>query len=340
MAKIFLILLAAPIVFLQSSCSVLSEFPEDYFYSFLLADGSAVKLSFKKGDTLDWDTGAGRGTMKVISIDGGKFKLEQYNELNKKAGKVIITGEVFQDGSCRIYNPEWKEVWEGNLNGNSLVGKVNNIRSFKITWEIPSYLSSSIVKSSKLPFSNGDILKWNLGTTTGTMKVISLKDDNFSLEKYNDFNKKAAPVKMNGSINSNGDCRITSESGKEIWIGKLAANTITGKASNGYNFKISRSNAVWNMPFKQGGVLNWSTTLKKGTFKVVSVSSTGKFVFDVYKSNFKYLKDSRLNGEILADGTYKLIDEKYQEVWIGRRNGSEISGKINNDAKFKITGLK
>jgi len=299
-----------------------------------------VKLSFKRGDVLYWDTGASSGTMKVLSVNGGKFTVEQNNEKNVKAKDVRMSGEIFDDGTCRIDNPEWKEVWLGNINGNTLVGKVNNMYDFRITWGIPKYMSHTVGEVSKLPFSKGDIIKWSAGSGRGTMKVTSLVGDNFVVDKFNDFDKKKTPVRMRGTLSKNGNCVLKNDAGTEVWNGRLSGNVISGKNNKGYNFKITRSNFVLDMPFKTGGVLTWNANYRKGTIKVVSVSSVGKFVFDMYPSYSTRLKETSLEGEILADGTYKMINTKTNEIWIGRRNASEVVGMINNKSKFVIDGLQ
>lgn len=296
-------------------------------------------LSFKRNDILEWDTGAGKGTMKVLSVCGGKFTLEQRNEKNRQAEEVQMSGEIFADGTCRLENPAWNEVWTGNLNGNTLVGKVNNLYDFRITWKVPSYMSHSVKSVSKLPFSKGDVVKWSYGGVRGTMKIVSMKGDDFSVDKFDDFDKKKKAVRMGGSLSPNGACILRSVDGKEVWNGKLDGNTITGKINNGYNFKISRSNSVWDLPFETGGSLTWSAASRKGTIKVHSVTSTGKFVFDVYPSRATRIKETSLDGEIMGDGTYKMVNRKNGEVWIGRRDGSEIAGKINNTSKFVVGGL-
>lgn len=113
-------------------------------------------------------------------------------------------------------------------------------------------------------------------------------------------------------------------------------------------------------PFKTGDVLKWSTHKKRGTLKVADVSSLGKFTFHRYDTdapqndgvldkllNNKYTskstdrdKNIKLTGEILGEGTYKIENPTSHEIWIGRRDGNEISGKINNETPFNIRGLK
>lgn len=304
------------------------------------SNSSQVSLTFRRGDILDWDTGVGKGTMKVLSVNGGKFTLEQNNEKNLRAEDIIMSGEVFADGRCKIENVEYNEVWEGNLTGNALVGKVNDLHYFKISWQLPKYMSYSAKSVSKFPFSKGDVLKWTAGSARGTMKIISINGDDFVAEKFNDFDKNRKAVKMYASLSKDGVCVLKDSAGKEIWKGVLSSNIISGQIKGGYNFKIVRSNSVWDMPFKTGDSLTWNVNYRKGKAKVANVTSIGKFVLDIYPPYSNRLKETSLDGEIMPDGTYKLLDRKDDKIWIGRRDGSQISGKINNSTKFIIDGLK
>jgi len=89
---------------------------------------------FVAGKTLKWKTNASggqNGTLKVTSVTGAKFNLEQQNDKNKAAGVTKLDGEV-KDGKFYIYNRKWNETWVGSLSNGAVSGKINNAYTFQI----------------------------------------------------------------------------------------------------------------------------------------------------------------------------------------------------------------
>lgn len=74
--------------------------------------------------------------------------------------------------------------------------------------------------------------------------------------------------------------------------------------------------------------------------KVVSVSTNGKLAFQMYKDNWIYVKYVWISEEILPDGIFKKRNSKRDSVWVGVRDGTKFSCRINNNRKFKIKWLK
>ena len=90
-------------------------------------------VPFTNGKTLKWNTSAGQtGTIKVTSVSGTKFNLDQINVNNKAAGTTKLDGEV-KDGKVYIYNRQWNENWVGTYSNGKVTGKINNRYDFTIT---------------------------------------------------------------------------------------------------------------------------------------------------------------------------------------------------------------
>jgi len=88
---------------------------------------------FTNGKTLKWNTSAGQtGTIKVTSVSGTKFNIDQVNFNNRAAGTTKLDGEV-KDGKVYIYNRQWNENWVGTYSNGKVTGKINNRYDFTIT---------------------------------------------------------------------------------------------------------------------------------------------------------------------------------------------------------------
>lgn len=87
---------------------------------------------FRSGKTLRWSTDAGQnGTMRVTSVTGATFQLEQTNIKNVAAGIIKLDGEI-KDGKVYIYNRKWNETWVGTAVNGVVSGKINNGGGFRI----------------------------------------------------------------------------------------------------------------------------------------------------------------------------------------------------------------
>lgn len=218
-------------------------------------------VPFKYGDILSWQTSAGKGTMKVVYASKNKFKLEQFNEYNRLVGNMKMEGEIFPDGKCVINNPKWNEVWNGNIDRDCIVGKVNNFSKFKIWWNVaaknppsvkpaPKPAPKPIAKPSpkpapkpvanKLPFKRGEVLRWESSVGKGTMKVVSVSSKKFKMEQTNERNRAAGTMLMDGEILPNGKCVIKNPKWSEVWNGNIGDDSIAGDVNGRSKFKITR----------------------------------------------------------------------------------------------------
>jgi hypothetical protein len=97
------------------------------------ASAAVTTAPFLSGKTLKWSTGAGQnGTMRITSVTGATFLLEQTNVKNIAAGIIKMDGEI-KDGRVYIYNRKWNETWIGTAVNGVVSGKVNNSGNFTIT---------------------------------------------------------------------------------------------------------------------------------------------------------------------------------------------------------------
>ena len=88
---------------------------------------------FLAGKTLSWSSDAGQnGAMRVTSVTGATFLVEQTNVKNVAAGIIKMDGEV-KDGKVYVYNRKWNETWIGTAVNGTVTGKVNNGGGFKIS---------------------------------------------------------------------------------------------------------------------------------------------------------------------------------------------------------------
>jgi hypothetical protein len=71
-------------------------------------------------------------TIKVTSVSGTKFNIDQVNFNNRAAGTTKLDGEV-KDGKVYIYNRQWNENWVGTYINGKVTGKINNRYDFTIT---------------------------------------------------------------------------------------------------------------------------------------------------------------------------------------------------------------
>lgn len=106
-------------------------------YKFTLTALSAASTvstdPFVNGAVLKWSSSLGQnGTMKVTSVSGTHFTLDQVNVKNAGAGIVKLEGEA-KDGKIYIYNKKWNETWVGTVSGNTVKGKISGSIDFTIS---------------------------------------------------------------------------------------------------------------------------------------------------------------------------------------------------------------
>ena len=88
---------------------------------------------FVIGAVLKWSTSIGQnGTMKVTSVSGTQFTIDQVNVKNAAAGVTKLEGE-FKDGKVFIYNKKWNETWMGTVSGGTVKGKIKGSIDFSIS---------------------------------------------------------------------------------------------------------------------------------------------------------------------------------------------------------------
>lgn len=323
---------------------------------FIFAQAQAYENPFKVGDVLKWSTAAMQnGSMKVMSVSGDKFKIEQFNVKNKRAGGVIFEGEIIGEGKYKLTAARVNEVWVGDFKNGSIVGKVNGSCSFKINGV------RNVAVKRDYPFRKDRYFRWETSASQyGTLKILEVSSDKFKLEQFNEVNKSEGGVVLEGKFGDDGKCYIFNKRWNETWIGEFKGDALIGKINNVYTFKISADDsaapkaakkapsssaqkpkvdtpAKAALPFSKGTLFTWKTSVgDSGIMKVASVD--GKtFVLEQTNKNNMRAGIVIMEGELRADGTYCIINKSYRETWIGKASGEGIVGKVNKYFKFEIS---
>jgi hypothetical protein len=198
-----------------------------------------VSQFIKKGHVLSWSASSGNfGSMKVVFVDGLLFEVEQSNQVNKAAGIIRLYGAIVNNGKKAVLlnvGP-WKEVWEGTVSGNKIVGTLvagRSVYTFKIRAEGHAEVSTK-------PFIAGKTLSWQTdaaGGQDGTIYVVSTRGTTFKLEQRNNQNKSAGVTKLDGEF-KDGKIYIYNKKWHETWTGTFNKGAVNGKINNRYTFRI------------------------------------------------------------------------------------------------------
>ena len=207
----------------------------------LVASASAQAPSMiKRGNVLFWSTtGGNRGIMKIASVDGLYFEVDQTNEANRAAGTVRLYGAIVDNGHrvVLINVGQWKEVWDGavsrdEINGRLAAGPADF--NFKIT------ATNFAPAPSTAPFLPGRTMKWEsdaMGGQRGTLRVTSVKGPMFFLEQINVKNPGAGATLLEGEI-KDGTVYIYNRKWSETWVGTFGNGAVSGRINNRYTFRI------------------------------------------------------------------------------------------------------
>jgi len=197
----------------------------------------------KRGNVLSWSASSGHnGSMKIVSVDGAFFEVEQSNDHNRAAGIVRLYGAVVENGHriVLINVGQWKEVWEGEVSRNEISGKLA-AGSSSYTFRITSFREPVAETVSTAPFVSGRTLKWSsdaAGGQNGSLYVVATKGSTFLLEQRNQQNASAGITKLEGEI-KDGMVYIYNRKWNETWVGTFSRGSVSGKINNRYSFRIS-----------------------------------------------------------------------------------------------------
>lgn len=198
-----------------------------------------VSQFIKRGNVLSWSASSGNyGLMKVVYVDGLLFEVEQSNEVNKAAGIIRLYGAILDNGRkvVLLNVGQWKEVWEGTVSKNKIVGNMvagRSVYTFKIRAEGHATVSTQ-------PFIAGKTLSWQsdaAGGQDGTIYVVSVRGKTFKLKQRNNQNKSVGITKLNGEF-KDGKIYIYNKKWHETWTGTFTKGAVKGKINNRYRFKI------------------------------------------------------------------------------------------------------
>jgi hypothetical protein len=214
-------------------------------FSLVAAASAQVPQLIRRGNVLSWSAQSGHGgLMKIVSVDGLYFEVEQTNDNNRAAGIVRLQGAVIDNGQkvVLINGGQWKEVWEGRVFGDEIIGKLaagNEFLNFRITaGAVPAAAADPILSTA--PFIPGRTLRWgneSNGGQSGTFFVVSAKGSTFTLEQTNVRNPSAGITRMDGEIKG-GMVYIYNRKWKETWVGIFEHGHVTGRVNNDIPFRI------------------------------------------------------------------------------------------------------
>lgn len=195
----------------------------------------------KTGATLAWKASTGdRGTMKVGTVSGQYFEIEQMNENNKAAGVQKLYGAILDKGRkiVLLNIGDWKEVWEGRPSGDGISGTITAGQA-NFTFTISAGATGG--QFSTAPFLPGKTLKWKTtaaGGQNGNFRVIGASGATFTVEQRSDKNAAAGTVKMDGEV-KNGMVYLYNRQWNETWIGTVINGVVSGRINNSHTFQIS-----------------------------------------------------------------------------------------------------
>ena len=206
----------------------------------LIASASAQGIPMiRRGEVWRWTIEGGQnGLMKVTAVDGALFELEQTNEHNQAAGAVRMFGAVVDNGRKVILLNvgQWKEVWEGELLHDKIVGTLS-AGSAHFSFQI---FPAAHREEGPAPFITGRTLRWEtnaLGGQGGTLLVTRTEGSRFYLEQTNRKNPGAGLVRLEGEIKE-GRIYIYNRKWNETWIGVFERGAVVGKVNGQAEFRI------------------------------------------------------------------------------------------------------
>ncbi len=206
----------------------------------LIASASAQGIPMiRRGEVLRWSIDGGQsGLMKVTAVDGAFFEIDQTNEHNRAAGAVRMFGALVDNGRkvVLLNVGQWKEVWEGVLLRDKIVGTVS-AGSAHFSFQI---LPAAQREEGPAPFITGRTLRWEtnaLGGQGGTLLVTRTEGPRFFLEQTNRKNPSAGVVRLEGEIKE-GRVYIYNRRWNETWIGVFGRGAVVGKVNGQAEFRI------------------------------------------------------------------------------------------------------
>jgi len=207
------------------------------FFALAAAISAQGARIIQRGGLFRWATNTGQnGMMKVVSVDGPLFEMDQTNEKNRSAGAVRLYGAVVDNGRKIVLLSvgQWKEVWDGNLLGNEITGNLltgSASFTFKIT--------PAAMDEGTAPFLTGKTLRWESGAggQSGVFHVTRTNGNHFYLDQRNSKNAAAGIVSMEGEVKE-GRIYIYNRKWNETWIGTARNGSVTGKINNQVDFRI------------------------------------------------------------------------------------------------------
>lgn len=193
----------------------------------------------ERGDVFRWSIRSGQnGLMRVVSVDGALVEIEQTNEHNRAAGAVRMFGAVTDHGRKLVLLNvgQWKEVWEGDIERDRIVGTVSS-GSTRLDFQM---VPARHHEEGPAPFITGRVLRWEtnaLGTQGGTFVVTRTDGPRFFLEQTNRKNPGAGVVRMEGEI-KDGRVYIYNRQWNENWVGTFEHGAVVGKVNGQAEFRI------------------------------------------------------------------------------------------------------
>ncbi|PTY01233.1 hypothetical protein [Opitutus sp. ER46] len=206
----------------------------------LIASASAQGIPMiRRGEVLRWTIEGGQsGLMKVTAVDGALFEIEQTNEHNRSVGAVRMFGAVIDNGRKVILLNvgQWKEVWEGELLHDKIVGTLSAGTAHSNFQILPA----AHREAGPAPFITGRTLRWEtnaLGGQGGTLFVTRTEGPWFYLEQSNSKNPNAGVVRLEGEIKE-GRIYIYNRKWNETWVGVVRRGVVVGKVNGQAEFRI------------------------------------------------------------------------------------------------------
>lgn len=294
----------------------------------IVAPLSAEMIS--KDKVLSWSTSAGQnGSLKVVTVNGQYFEVEQSNEKNKAAGVIKLYGAVLDGGKkiVIINTGQWKEVWEGTISGNEASGNLV-AGSAKYTFKISEPVVAAVVKA--VPMEAGEYEGVHRHWTD---KVIFKADGTYKRASNGDpgtytFDGKTLVLKW-----AKWDAETLVQTAPGVFNCAAYKFTLTKSTTNGTVSAIVSSSTE---PFVNGVTLKWNTSAgQTGTIVVTSVTGT-KFTLDQVNFNNRGAGTTKLDGEV-KDGKIYIYNRQWNETWTGTNSNGTVKGKINNMYDFTIS---